>query len=99
MAGSFEKFPPFWLGRAVGELVACSYITAMRYDGPSARITMSNGLIGVIDEPVDDAFTWTLLDPEMPTVLGTGTWRCTDDPAIDGRNIWHAMSRVTPLIV
>lgn len=79
--------------------MSCRYITAMRYDGPSARITMNNGLVVVIYQPVDNIFTWILLDPNTDTVLGAGSLSCTEHPAIDGRNIWHAMARVTSLSV
>ena len=79
--------------------MSCRYITALRYDGPSARITMNNGLVGVIYQPVDNIFTWILLDPNTDTVLGAGSLSCTEHPAIDGRNIWHAMARVTSLSV
>lgn len=98
MAELFEKFPRDWLSRAVGELVACEYITSMSYVGPTAEITLRGGHIGVIEEPEGGVFSWTILDPTTQENIWSGSVQCTEDAAIDGRNIWHAMARAVPAV-
>lgn len=97
MAELFEKFPRQWLSRAVGELVACEYITSMSYVGPTAEITLRGGQIGVIEEPEGGTFSWTILDPTTQKTLGSGSVQCTEDAGIDGRNVWHEMDRAVPV--
>lgn len=91
---SFHAHPGFRLGRAEGEIIACRYVEAVWYVGTGAMIELGDNRIGHIESPDGGHFTWSVLVKGSMKPIETGIVRCSEDPGIDGRNIWHAMARV-----